>query len=271
MRSAVTISLIEEARGGPFVFWHDLPAACRTAADLGFDAIEVFAPSPDAVDRVQLRRLLDDDGLKLAAVGTGGGWLRQRLHLALADQDDRIRARRFVRGMIEFGGEFGAPAIIGSMQGRRSENVDKDAARALLAEALDELGEYAAGHHVPLLIEPLNRYESDLLNTLSDGVQLVESLSTRNVRLLADLFHMNIEETDMAAAIREAGPHLGHVHFVDSNRRAAGFGHIALESIRDALQSIGYVGYLSAEALPLPDSATAASQTMLAFRRMLGE
>jgi hypothetical protein len=71
MRSAVTVSLVPEARGGPFVFWDDLPAACAKAAKLGFDAIELFPPGPDAVDPAELRTLLDDNGLSLAAMGTG--------------------------------------------------------------------------------------------------------------------------------------------------------------------------------------------------------
>jgi sugar phosphate isomerase/epimerase len=269
MRSAVTISLVEEARGGPFVFWHDLAAACRIAAELGFDAIELFAPSADAVDRGNLRRLLADHGLALAAVGTGAGRIREGLHLSLADAQKRAHAQDFIRTLIDLGGEFGAPAIIGSMQGRSGDGVDAETATKYLAEALQSLGEYATRHQAPLLVEPLNRYETNLLNTLAEGVAILESLSTSNIRLLADLFHMNIEESHMAAAIRMAGPHVGHVHFVDSNRRAAGFGHIDFVPIREALEQLGYDGYLSAEALPMPDSEGAARQTIKAFREYM--
>lgn len=269
MHTAVTVSLVEEARGGPFVFWHDLPAACRTAAELGFDAIELFAPSAEAVDRPQLRRLLDEHGLELAAVGTGAGMVRHGWHLALPDESDRKRAREFIRAMIDLGGEFEAPAIIGSMQGRTSKEVPAMRAHQYVAEALEELGQHAAGHQVPLLIEPLNRYESNLLNTLADAVSLLESIAGSNVRVLADLFHMNIEEADMAAAIRSAGPYLGHVHFVDSNRQAAGFGHIDYTPIFAALCAVHFAGYLSAEALPLPDSVAAASKTIQAYREQV--
>ncbi len=70
MKSAVTVSLVAEAKGGPFVFWDDLPAACRQAAEMGYDAIELFAPGPDAVSREQLSGLLSGHRLALAAVGT---------------------------------------------------------------------------------------------------------------------------------------------------------------------------------------------------------
>ena len=268
IRSAVTVSLVEEARGGPFVFWHDLPAACYAAAGLGFDAVELFPPGPDAVAVDRLRALLEEHGLALAAVGTGAGWVKHRLHLALPDPAARARACTFIRSIIDFAGTLHAPAIIGSMQGRSSDEVDRATALGYLAEALDMLGERATRYGVPLVFEPLNRYETDLVNTVREGVDLLRSLSTRNVALLADLFHMNIEEADLAAAIRSGGGHIGHLHFVDSNRRPAGSGHIDFPPIVRALAEVGYDGYASAEALPDPDPAAAAARTMATFRRL---
>ncbi len=272
IRSAVTISLVPEARGGPFVFWDDLPAACHTAKALGFDAIEVFPPSqlPDSLDVVELRMRVEEHGLALAAVGTGAGWLQQRLTLCDPDAIPRRKARDFVRGIIDVAGQFGAPAIIGSMQGRHGAGIDAVTARGYLAEALEDLGEHARQYGVPLLFEPLNRYETNMVNTLDAGVALLRSLSTKNVRLLADLFHMNIEEADMAAALQGARGFVGHVHFVDSNRRADGLGHIDYAPIVAALREIGYDGFASAEALPYPDPEAAARQTISAFRRYFG-
>ena len=124
-----------------------------------------------------------------------------------------------------FAGRLGAPAIVGSMQGRFGDGVTRDAALAQLRTALEELGEQAQAYGVPLLFEPLNRYETNLINKLADGVALLRSLRTRNVKLLADLFHMNIEESDLAGALRDAAGFIGHVHLADSNRRPAGNGH----------------------------------------------
>lgn len=269
MKSAVTISLVEQARGGPFVFWGDLAGSIRKAAALGFDAVEIFAPSPLALDRQELQGLLEETGLKVAAVGTGAGWVLQKLHLVDSHATTRANAIEFISSIIDLGAPFGAPAIIGSMQGRWQDDVDRDTAFAHLREALNILGERAAEHGVPLIYEPLNRYETNMCNTLADGVALLESLETKNVRLLADLFHMNIEEADSAAALRAAAPHVGHVHFVDSNRRPAGSGHVHFEPIMDALRDIGYAGYLSAEALPWPDSERAAGVTIDRFRELV--
>lgn len=267
IRSAVTVSLVEEARGGPFVFWGDLAEACKKAQKLGFDAVELFPPSSEAVDPARLKLLLNDHGLALAAVGTGAGWVKKRLTLTQLDISARVKARDFIREIIDFAGHFHAPAIIGSMQGRSGEGVEHPTALGYLADSLEFLGEHAKQFGVPLLYEPLNRYETNLANTLDSGVKLIRSLSTSNVLLLADLFHMNIEEINIADALRSAGKYVGHLHFVDSNRRAAGFGHIEFAPIAQALYEIGFTGFASAEAFPIPDSDTAAEQTIHAFRR----
>ena len=267
IRSAVTVSLVAEARGGPFVFWADLPAACREAQQLGFDAIEVFPPGPDAVDAKELAKLLDGHGLKLAAVGTGAGWVKHRLHLCQPDAGARQKARAFIRSIIDFAGPFGAPAIIGSMQGRWGDGVDQATATGWLSEALNELGDHAKQYGVPLIYEPLNRYETNMCTSIETGVWILKGLSAKNVLLLADLFHMNIEEVDIATAIRAGKGYIGHVHFVDSNRRAAGMGHLDYFPIAKALADIGYDRYASAEALPYPDSHAAARRTIEAFRK----
>ncbi|HWB10239.1 MAG TPA: sugar phosphate isomerase/epimerase family protein [Pirellulales bacterium] len=265
--SSVTVSLVPEARGGPFVFWDDLPAACRKAQELGFDAIEVFPPGPDAIHPDALRSLLEEHGLALAAVGTGAGWVKGRLHLTLPDPTARQKARAFIRSIIDLAGPLGAPAIIGSMQGRSGDGVDQTAAIGYLSEALEDLGEHARQYRVPLVYEPLNRYETNLVNTVESGVRLLKTLSTKNVVLLADLFHMNIEEANLPEAIRLGRGHIGHLHFVDSNRRPAGLGHLDYGPIVAALEHIGYDGFASAEALPYPDSDSAARQTIVAFRQ----
>jgi len=270
IRSAVTVSLVNEARGGPFVFWDDLPAACSSAAALGFDAIELFAPSPTAVPVDELQSLLDRHNLRLAAVGTGAGMVKHGLNLTDPDPVKRQAAKEFIRSMIDYGSNFSAPAIIGSMQGRWAGAIDREHALDLLRTALNELAEHAAVRGVPLIYEPLNRYETNLIKTVAEGVGFLKTLSTRNVRLLADLFHMNIEEANVAESIRLGKGAIGHVHFVDSNRQATGMGHTDFAPIVAALVETNYDGYLSAEAFALPDSQSAAAATIQVFKKYFG-
>ncbi|MFM7817857.1 MAG: sugar phosphate isomerase/epimerase family protein [Verrucomicrobiota bacterium] len=270
MRSAVTVCLVPEARRGPFVFHSSLAEGCAQAAQAGFDAIELFPTHADEVHSMELRSLLRQHGLQLAAMGTGAGWLTRKLSLTDPDPHIRMCARDFAGAIVDFAGGFGAPAIIGSMQGRVADGVSREQSLAWLREELDQLGPRAHALDAPLLYEPLNRYETNLFNTLAEASEFLDTLRTRNVRLLVDLFHANIEEADIAAAIRAAGPRVGHVHFADSNRRAIGLGHTPMAPIIESLKSIGYDGYLSAEVLPLPDAETAARQTIQSFRKWIG-
>ena len=266
IRSSVTISLVPEAKGGPFVFWDDLAAGCAKAAALGFQAVEVFPRSVEEFDSTHLRQLLAAHNLKLAGMGTGSGWVTHKLRLTDPDAIVRSRAVDFAGKIIDLAGDFGAPAIIGSMQGRWGDGVTRETASSWLAEGMEQLGPRAGDHGVPLLFEPLNRYETNLFNRVADTLEFFKTLRTQNIKLLCDLFHMNIEEADIASALRLAGAKLGHIHFVDSNRLAVGFGHTDMKPVVEALQEIGYAGFVSAEALPLPDSETAAAQTMKAFK-----
>lgn len=269
MKSAVTICLVPELPGGPFVFRDGLAESCRKAAAAGYDAVEILFPSARAFDPGVLRAVLAEHDLKLAAVGTGAGYLLHGVHLCSPDAAKRRRAVAFAADLQEAAAGFGAPAVIGALQGRGEDGVDRARALAWLREGLDALAGRGRRLGVPLLLEPLNRYETNMINRIAQGIELIESLRSDNVKVLADLFHMNIEEADPCAALRRAGRRLGHVHFVDSNRRPAGCGHTDFAAVGRTLRAMGYAGYASVEALPYPDPEAAARSSMRAFRRWL--
>jgi sugar phosphate isomerase/epimerase len=270
LKVSVTVCLIQEAKGGPFILWDDLPGAIHKAATLGYDAIELFPPEPDALDLKTVKTLLSPHKLAVSAVGSGAGWVRHKLSLTHGDPAHRARARAFVRGMIDFAAVLDAPVIIGSMQGHWGDGVTREQAIAHLADAMTELGEHAATRKQFLIYEPVNRYETNLINTIADAVRFVARLETKNVKVLADLFHMNIEEVNIAEAIRAGGKHIGHFHLADSNRRPAGLGHTDFAPIVKAVRDIGFDGYFGAEAFPYPNSDEAAKQTVSKFRQLFG-
>jgi sugar phosphate isomerase/epimerase len=266
MKSAVTICLVPEARQGPFVFHDGLEAGCRAAAELGFDAVEVFPESAAGLPAAELATLLTASSLGLAAVGTGAGWVKHRWHLCHADADVRAQARSFIGAIVDVAGGFGAPAIIGSMQGSGGGDVSRETALEWLAASLHALSDRAARHGQVLLYEPLNRYETNLFNRQADAAAFLRDRGIANVKLLCDLFHMNIEEADLAATLAACGELVGHVHWADSNRRAMGLGHTDPRPIVQALRSIGYQGHLSAEVFSVPTPIDAARTTIESIR-----
>lgn len=268
MKSAITISLVPEARGGPFVFWDDLQAGVEAAARHGFDAVELFLPGPDAVEPTALRDLLGRHKLKLAALGTGGGWVKHKLRLTDPDPAVRRKSCDFIAAFIDLAAKFDAQAIIGSMQGRSGEGgTTREQALDWLAGGMRALGERAASYGKKVLYEPLNRFETNLFTRSGDAAAFLDQRGLHHIALLCDLFHMNIEEADIAATLRAVAKRVGHIHFADSNRRAIGLGHTDIAPIAAVLKEIGYAGYLSAEIHPLPDAETAARETMASFRR----
>lgn len=267
IKSAVTIALVPQIKTGPWIFWNDLEEGLEKAAALGFDAVELFTASHDAVEPSKLADLLDHHSIRLAAVGTGAGKVIHGLTLTDPNPQVRENAISFISDMISFGARFGAPAIIGSMQGNVLPSANREETMSWLAEGLEILDKRAEESGVFLIYEPLNRYETNLLNTLESAAGFLEKNSLKHTRLLADLFHMNIEEENLAQAILYYGKYIGHVHFADSNRRPMGLGHTDMAPIAEALKEIGYAGYVSAEAFPFPDPDAAAEQTISSFRK----
>jgi sugar phosphate isomerase/epimerase len=261
--------LVPEARGGPFVFQEGLDQGLKKASSLGFDGVELFLPSAGTVSPSRLRRKLHDSNLSVSALGTGGGFLRHGWTLCSPKKSVRQKAFTFISEMMNLGAEFQAPVIIGSMKGSvaRGENLDTVSARMM--NQLEKLVVKAVGIDARILLEPLNRYETNLVNTMEEAVSLLNRIGSDRLQLLADLFHMNIEEASIWRALGQARQHLGYFHFVDSNRRPAGSGHLDFGKLASVLRTIRYAGFLSAEALPYPDPDAAARMTIKAFERYI--
>lgn len=267
MKSCITISLVPSLSGGPWVLWDNIEASLRIAAEKGFDGVELFTPGPSVDSAKPLSHLLQQNNLSLAAVGTGAGKVLHGLTLTDADPSIRKKAKDFIKGIINFGAENSAPSILGSMQGSSTDDLPRETALEYLRDALEELGEYSASLGTFFIYEPLNRYETNLFNHFGQACDFARNLETHGVRVLADLFHMNIEETDIASSISDNSDMLGHVHFADSNRKPIGSGHTNMRPISECLKKINYQGYISAEAFAWPDPLTAAQQTIDSFRK----
>ncbi len=140
---------------------------------------------------------------------------------------------------------------------------------AVLVDALGALGEHAEREGVTLFLEPLNRYEDYLVNTLADAAGLIREVGSDGVRIVADTYHMNIEEADPAASLREAAPLIGHVQASDSNRLEPGAGHLDWALFGATLRSIGYDGTIAIESRLSGEAATVLPRVPALLRRYL--
>jgi sugar phosphate isomerase/epimerase len=245
---------------GPMLYAGHVRECVAVSRELGFEGIEISMRSPDELDRRELESLLRAGGLELAALASGRVFLEDGLSLSDSDEAGRARAVARVNELIDYGAPFGAPVIVGLARGNRPPDGDLDGAVARFVASMRECADHAAALGVGLVVEAINRYETVLLNTAAQTVAAVERVGAANVAVLLDVFHMNIEEVAIGDAIRATGARLGHFHLVDSNRRAAGMGHVDFDQVVAALADIGYDGWLSAEVLPLPDDRAAAEQ-----------
>ncbi|RLK25021.1 sugar phosphate isomerase/epimerase [Micromonospora sp. M71_S20] len=138
--------------------------------------------------------------------------------------------------------------------------------RQVLVDALGELGEHARAEGVTLFLEPLNRYEDHMVNRLADAVALCAAVGLPSVRVVADTFHMNIEEDDVHRAVRAAAPYLGHVQVSDSNRHQPGAGHLDWPALVRTLLEIDYRGWLALECRLRGDPVRALHQAAAVLR-----
>lgn len=249
-------------RFGPMLFAGRLDEGLRVAGELRLDAVELSLRSPSDVSRDALRRTLDERHLRLSALATGQACLFDSLCLSSTDESVRARTVALLQAEIELAADFGAAVIVGGIRGRLTGTPpEQEDQRAAAIRSMAECAKTARRLGVTLLLEPINRYETNFVNTAAEGLALLEVVGEPSFKLLLDTFHMNIEESSLAASIRQVGDRLGYLHIADSNRHAPGQGHTDLVSVLELLQSLGYAGYVSAEILPLPEDLTAARDT----------
>lgn len=246
---------------GPLLFAGDVDRALRAASDLGFDGVEISLGSADEIDVEGLAGMLTDRGLELSAVGTGRMFLEDGLSFTHGDASVRTAAVERIRGLIGLGARFDAPVIIGLVRGAVEPSCgDRLVEYDRLIECLRDCAETAGDTGVSLVVEAINRYETVFQNTAEQTMQLIEEVDRPSLGILLDVFHMNIEEVSISQAVRDAGSRLRYAHVADSNRWAPGLGHVDYPPLLDALRSVGYDGWLSAEVLPVPSDAEAAEQ-----------
>ena len=261
MKKSIVVS-IQPTKFSALAFKEDFEKSIKKVADLGFDGAELAVRNPKDLKVENIIKIIKENDLEVPAIGTGQAYGEEGLSFSDPDEVIRKMAVERINDQIVFASNFNAQVIIGLIRGNVEESVGRAEAEEWTIDCLRKCIEFAKEYNIGLTLEPVNRYESNFINTLNEGIEFINRVGVSNLGLLADTFHMNIEEVSIYDSIIQAKDYITHVHFADSNRWAPGCGHIDFRKVVETLKKIDYQGYVSAEILPLPDSDNCARLTI---------
>jgi D-psicose/D-tagatose/L-ribulose 3-epimerase len=219
----------------------------RTAA-MGYDVLEVCVEDPALLTAEALNAHAARTGLAISICGAFGPDRD-----VSAEEPERRRAGiGYLKTCIDLAVAVGSPHVAGPMyaptgQTRMLDAGNRAAQLQRAADSLRETAGYAAERGIRLALEPLNRFETDLINTTKQALELVGLIGADNVGLLIDTFHMNIEEKSLGEAVKLAGPRVFHVQVSENDRGTPGSGHVPWADFFEALSDINYRGQLVVE------------------------
>ena len=209
----------------------------------GFDTVEIPVEAPEHIDPAKVKAAADKAGIAIGSICACMGPGRDFRGTA----EEQATGMAYCKALVDQAAIMGCPRLLGpiySVVGKADavEPAQQKEEFKLVVKNLKELAAYAAAKGITLCIEPLNRFETDFLNTTDKGLALIKAVGAKNVVLHLDTFHMNIEEKNQAAAILKAGKLLGHFHACGSDRGTPGGDHIDWKPIVAALKKINYQG-----------------------------
>ncbi|GGC27231.1 tagatose 3-epimerase [Parapedobacter defluvii] len=230
----------------------------RKAKDIGYDVIEIAVEDRELIDWVALKKACHSLGLKVTVSGAFG------MDRDISSDQARVRANglSYIIDCLEIANElespiFGGPLYSAVGKTRLVPEAQKQQERQWCLENLHLAARRAEALGVTLALEPLNRFETDMINTVDQAIALVDEVASDRLKILLDTFHNNIEEKNIPASILKLGDRLVHVQANENDRGTPGTGHLDWLGIRDALQTIGYGGSLVIETFGAPSKELA--------------
>ncbi len=225
-----------------------LEASFDRVARCGYDSIELLA-DPSAFDIDEINRHQERTGVKVGSVCM---IYAPDTDVVSAEESIRRHALEYILQMLQLAAQVGVEVVpitpTACMKTRPEASIEQEWEWA--RDTIRTAAEAAEGHGIRIVVEPWNRYETYLINRLDQAVAMVRDVDHPNVGVKGDLFHMNIEELDLAGSIRATGSLLWHLDVADSTRAAPGVGHIDLAAVMAALHEIGFDGIVNFELLP---------------------
>jgi sugar phosphate isomerase/epimerase len=221
--------------------------------DAGFTGVELAVAHPGLVDVDKLNRQVAGRNLSVTSISTGQAYDKYGISLSSFDEERRGEAVKFVKGHIDISERTGFPVVtVGLLRGK-IERGDKASLMRNLKEAMFRCVEYASSRGVRLQLEPINRSETTLINNTSEALDFLEELGNpKNLGILYDTYHSNLEDGDMIRSIKAASGKIMNVHLADSHRGLPGYGNIDFLSIYETIQETGYDGAYALETLSVP-------------------
>lgn len=255
----------------PFVLRGSFESIIATAGKMGYDAVELHIHDSGAIDRQQIRSLMNAARITLSSIGTGSAYSEDRVFLSSDDPVIRKKAIKRLEDHIDTAKDYSAVVIVGLIKGLIRDCSSRESYLCNLRDSLDVLLKKAEQDNVPLVLEVINRYESDFLNTIEEALEFIAPFNSNHLLLHIDTFHMNIEEASIPDSIRRAAGKIGHCHVADSDRWYVGHGHYDFEETIAALKSSGYDRALSVESFMYPEPVVSAGNSLKALRKLVGK
>ena len=259
----------EQAPADAFVVWRGFEHSAKKAAELGFHGIELALKDAEEVDPRRLSAILAEHKLEASCISTGQVFAVLGLYFTHPDVSVRERTLEVFKDLIELATDFGGLINVGRARGYYAEGQTREQTERLFIDTCRTLCDYAAPRNVTIMIEPVNRYEINFINSVVEGAELVSRVERENIGLMPDTFHMNIEDVGIGDTLAEYAPYVKYVHFADSNRLAPGQGHLDFDDILRGLKRGSFDGWVSIEILPKPNPDTAARQSAEAVLPMV--
>lgn len=262
MKIGLAVATTDALPSAFVVFRDDLCCLVDRCAALGYDGLELALRYANQVDVPAMKPRLAATGMEVPCISSGQVFAADHLYFTHPDAAVRDAAVERIIAMIRLAAEFSAKVNTGRVRGIIHEGESAETATSRYLKCLDRCADVAEPLGVELIVEPVNRYEVNFVNNCAEGLELVRRSGRPCVKLMPDLFHMNIEDASFRQSLEAAREFISYVHVADTNRLAPGWGHMPFDEIFQILAGIGYDGYLTAEILPRPDPGSAAEQAI---------
>lgn len=225
--------------------WCEFEADLACMKSAGYDAVELQIAEPAIFDEDRIHQSLDCIGYTMCTFQTGSTYASRGNCLCVPDEAVRRRTIDLLKSFVDLASRWNAIIVFGSLQGRLSDEPNRQKGEMRIRKAIQEVGEYAASKSAIIAFEPVNHLEVGFHNTIAEVKQLATELNIPSVKIMVDTFHMNIEESDMLAPLAEIQNLLVHVHLSETNRDAIGTGHWPTVNFLAQLAKLKYDGYCS--------------------------